>query len=147
MQISASITIYRPPEIVFPWLENPDQAMEWQTSVAGGEIIEKIPGWIGTRFRETVEENGRSTSLEGEVTDFVKNKRMAFHLEGDYNSVDVVFTLEDRNGATEFTQTANVRFKGVSGLISVIFGSLFRKKILEQARRELAELKRLCEQK
>ena len=98
MRIRASITIDRPPDQVFPWVEDPDRAMEWQTQVTGGQIVEEAPGWVGTTFTETITESGRSTELRGTVTAFAKDHYMGFHLEGDHNEVDVLFALEGRDG-------------------------------------------------
>ena len=74
------------------------------TSVSRTEIIEKTPDWIGTTFRETVEENGRGTELRGVVTDFVPDERMAFHLEGAFNTVDVVWTLKEKGQTAVYDQ-------------------------------------------
>jgi hypothetical protein len=119
--------------------------MTWMTSVSRTEIIEKTPNWVGTTFRETVEEDGRGTELQGVVTDFVANERMAFHLEGQFNTVDVVWTLKESGGSTEVCQVADVRFKGPMRVLSVVFGSAFKRKIMAQAQSEFAALKELCE--
>ena len=92
-----------------------------------------------------MEENGRGTELRGVVTDFVPNKRMAFHLEGDFNIVDVTFTLESHDGITRLSQDAEVRFKGLLRVFSLIFSPLFKKKIMKQSRIEFTRLKELCE--
>ncbi len=39
---------------------------------------------VGTTFREYIEENGRGTEMHGVVTNFVSNKRIALHIEGDF---------------------------------------------------------------
>ena len=36
--------------------------------------------------------------MQGVIVDFAPNERMAFHLEGDYNTADVAFTLEEDDG-------------------------------------------------
>jgi hypothetical protein len=70
---------------------------------------------------------------------------MAVSLEGDYNTADVTFTLEEQDGFTRLTQTADVRFKGITRLLSLLFGRTFRKNITQQAQSEFATLKTLCE--
>jgi len=145
MKISHSILIGKPPDKVFYWLEDGDRAMEWMTSVTKGEIIEKTPDMVGTRFRETVEENGAGTELIGVITEFETNRRLAFHLEGKYNTVDVAYSLQEREGNTELTQNAEIRFKGFLRVLSVLFGPAFKKKTLAQARNEFARLKEICE--
>ena len=145
MKISNTIEIKATPEKVFYWLEDPERAMKWQTTVSNYEIIKETPNRIGTTFTEHIEEDGKGTEMHGVVTDFVSNKRMAFHLEGYYNKVDVDFNLEDKDGVTLLTQNADLKFKGKFGLISIFFGSSIRKKIIRQTQKEFAKLKELCE--
>ncbi len=52
---------------------------------------------VGTTFRELiVDEKGRGTEMRGVVTAFTSNKRLAFHLEGRFNTVGVEFIIEER---------------------------------------------------
>lgn len=145
MTISNTIEINAKPAEVFYWLGDPIRAMEWMSSVSHTEIIEKTPNWIGTTFREAMEEDGRATELRGVVTDFVANERMAFHLEGEFNTVDVVWTLRDTGRTTEVCQAAEVRFKGLARVLSLVLTPVFKKKAAAQGRREFARLKELCE--
>ena len=145
MRIKVAVEINASPEQVFYWLGDPERAKIWMTSVSHTEYIHRTPDLIGSTFRETVQEDGRSTQLTGVIVDFVLDRRMAFHLDGDYNAVDVVFTLDEENGLTRVTQTADVRFKGLPRLLSLIFGRSFRRNITRQSENEFAALKRLCE--
>ncbi|MFC1481688.1 SRPBCC family protein [Candidatus Neomarinimicrobiota bacterium] len=146
MKISNTIEIRSTPEDVFYWLEDPGRAKEWMTSVSETEIIKETPKMVGTTFREIIEENGRKTEMRGVVTEFVSNKRLAFYLEGDFNSTDVCFILEGRDEMTKLTQNAEVHFRGVTRVFSLFLGPFFKKKIMNQARSEFARLKELCEQ-
>ena len=146
MKISNTIGIQSSPEKVFYWLEDAGRAMKWMTSVTKTEIIQETPDMVGTTFREYIEENGRGTEMQGEVIDFVENRRIAFHLEGDFNSVEVEFILENREGITLLTQNAEIHFKGIVGVMSIFLGYFFKKKIIRQSQNEFARLKELCEQ-
>lgn len=145
MKITHTVEIRATAERVFYWLGDPSRAMRWMTSVSDTEIIEKTSGWVGTTFRETVQEDGRATVMSGVVTDFTANERMAFHLEGEFNTVDVVWTLQVHEQGTLVSQVAEVRFKGLMRVVSLLFGPAFRKKITAQAQQEFAKLKELCE--
>lgn len=145
MKITQSVEIRATVEEVFHWLGDPTRAMEWMTSVSRTEIIDQTPDWIGTTFRETVEEDGRGTELRGVVTDFRENERMAFHLEGEFNTVDVVWTLRARGEITEVLQVAEVRFKGLMRVLVLVLAPAFKKKITAQGQSEFAKLKALCE--
>jgi carbon monoxide dehydrogenase subunit G len=145
MKLSNTIEIKATQEEVFYWLEDSGRAMKWQATVTDYEIINETPDRIGTTFTEYIEENGRGTEMRGVVTDFVSNERLAFHLEGDYNTVDVDFTLEEKGEVTLLTQNAEVNFKGMLGVLSLFFGPFIRKKIIRQTQNEFARLKELCE--
>jgi len=145
LKITQSVEIRATVEEVFHWLGDPTRAMEWMTSVSRTEIIDQTPDWIGTTFRETVEEDGRGTELRGVVTDFRENERMAFHLEGEFNTVDVVWTLRARGEITEVLQVAEVRFKGLMRVLVLVLAPAFKKKITAQGQSEFAKLKALCE--
>jgi hypothetical protein len=146
MKISCSIDINSPVEKVWEWLGTPEKAMVWQTGVAGGEILNETPDMVGTTFRETVEEDGRSTEMRGEITAYTVNRELAMHLEGDYNVVDVEWRLEEFEERTHLDFKADVRFKAIVGVMSFLLRPVFRKKVTEQLRRELDALKKLCEQ-
>ena len=145
MKVSIAIEIRNTPEKIFYWLEDPSRAMEWMTSVSKTEIIKETPNMVGTTFRELIEENGRGTEMRGVVTDFVSNKRLAFHLKGEFNSVEVNYTLQEKGEITQLSQNAEIQFKGLLRVLSVLFSPIFKKKIKDHARRELAKLKELCE--
>jgi uncharacterized protein YndB with AHSA1/START domain len=59
MKFTNSIEIQASPDKVFLWLENPDLAKKWMTSVTKTEIINETPKKVGTTFFEFVEENGK----------------------------------------------------------------------------------------
>ncbi|UCE58667.1 MAG: hypothetical protein JSU63_14635 [Phycisphaerales bacterium] len=116
------------------------------TSVTRGEIIKETPNKIGTTFREYIEEDGRGIEMHGVVTKFVSNKRFAVHLESKLNSVNVSFSLEDKDGLTQLVQNIELQFKGMLKVLSVFLRASIKKKITSQAQREFSRLKEPCEQ-
>ena len=145
MIITSTIEIKSAQEIVFYWLEDPERAMQWQTSVTQYKIINETPNKVGTTFTEYIEEGSRGTEMRGVVTEFVPNQKLSFHLEGDYNTVEVDFILKEKNNITQLIQNAEVHFKGMLLVLSILFDSSFQKKIMKQMNKELARLKELCE--
>lgn len=145
MKISCSIDIESTPEEVFHWLDNPQRAMVWMSSVSRTEMLHQTPGVVGTTFRETIQENGQSTQLRGVITAFEPNRLIAFHLSGEFNDVDVQYRLEEVDKHTRLTQRAHVRFKSLMRVVSIAMGPVFKKKIMDQARGEFERLKELCE--
>lgn len=145
MKITNTIEIKAPAATVFYWLEDPERAMKWMTSVSRSEVVHDAPGKVGTTFREYVEESGRGLEMRGVITAWEENARLAFHLESDFNVTDVDFTLAEQNGVTQLIQSAEVQFKGALKIMSLFFGAAFIKRIKSQAQEEFVKLKELCE--
>ena len=146
MRLTYTVDINSTPEVVFSWLGTPERAMVWQTNVSKTEIIQETPNMIGTTFRETIEENGSGTEMEGVVTDYRENQALAMHLSGKYNVVDVEWHIEEMGEYTRLTIYSNIRFKSFIKILSILIRPVFKKKITKQLQVEFAKLKELCEQ-
>ena len=146
MKFTYTMEINCRPEKVWYWLGTPERAMVWQTNVSKTEILEKTPNWIGTTFRETIEENGSSTEMQGIVTDYRENQSLAMHMSGKYNVVDVEWLIEEMGKYTRLTMNSNIQFKSFLRFISIILWPNFKRNIQKQLDREYAKLKELCEQ-
>jgi hypothetical protein len=94
MKFTYSVEISCIPEKIFPWISEPEKAINWQSNVKGEKIIEKRPEVIGTKFVEEVEEYGNSLGMEGEITKYIYNKLIGFHLKGKYHQVRVDYIIE-----------------------------------------------------
>ena len=145
MKITYTMEIKTTPEKVWYWLGTPERAMEWQTNVSKTEILQKTPDMIGTTFRETIEENGSSTEMEGVVTDYRENQALAMRLSGKYNLVDVEWRIEERGEHTRLTIYSNIRFRSFLKILSILMRPVFKKKVTEQLQGEFVKLKELCE--
>jgi hypothetical protein len=134
------------PEKVWFWLGDPKRARAWQTNVSKTEILETTADWIGTTFRETIEENGGSTELEGIVTGYRENQLLAIHATGKYNVVDIEWQLSEIEEKAHLILNTNIRFKSLLRVLSIILWPSFKKNIQSQLDTEYAKLKELCEQ-
>jgi carbon monoxide dehydrogenase subunit G len=146
MKIVNSIEIKATPQKVFYWLDDPERAKQWMTSVTRSELITEAPNKVGTTFRETVEEDGRGIEMRGVVTEYVQNERFAVYLESHLNTVRVRFALKEEEGVTRLTQNVDLRLKGIAKVLSLFLRSSIKKKTRDQAQREFVRLKELCEQ-
>ena len=146
MHIALHIDIAASRERVFTWLSDPERAQQWMRSVAHTEILHEEPGKVGTRFRERVQEGERSTELTGEITDYDQNDHIAFALRGNENSVKVCYRLQATKAHTMLLLTSEVRFRGLTRLLMLLLGPMFKKKTVAQLNGELLCLKALCEQ-
>ena len=146
MKFTYTMDINCTPEKVWYWLGTPERAMVWQTNVSKTEILEKTPNWIGTTFRETIEEGGGSTEMQGVVTDYKENQSLAMHMSGKYNVVDVEWRIKEMGEYTRLTVNSNIRFKSFLRFFSIILWPAFKRNIRGQLGREYTKLKELCEE-
>ena len=147
MKISTTIDIYREPEEVFSWINEPDKAMRWQKGVKSGEIIKEIPEKIGTTFKEVMEENGKSLIMYGEITNYIPNELISFQLESKIHKVHVNYSVKGEIEKSTVLIESTIDWKFPMNIICLIIGLKIKAKILDQTKSELSELKRLCETK
>ena len=145
MRITYENEILKPPEIVFPWIAEPEKAMKWQKNVKGGEIIINKPEIIGTTFKEVIEEDGNSLEMYGIITKYIKNKIIGFHLESKIHEFDVSYSVEEINMATKISIEAIIKWKFPMNIISLFIGKKMEKGLIKQLESEILDLKRICE--
>ena len=109
MKITSTIKIENSPSEVFKWIEDPEKAKEWMTSVSEGEILHETPNRVGTTFREIVEDDDGSMEMHGRITKFKTDKLIAFHLESRVNVVDVEYSLEGMRDHTRLHYQADIQ--------------------------------------
>jgi hypothetical protein len=145
MRIKYSKEILKSPEMVFPWIAEPEKAMKWQKNVKGGEIIIKTPEMIGTTFTEVIEEDGNILEMQGMITKYKKNKIIGFHLQSKIHEFDVSYTMEEVNKATKLTIEAIITWKFPMNIISLFIRRKMEEGLIRQIESEVLELKRICE--
>jgi uncharacterized protein YndB with AHSA1/START domain len=100
---------------------------------------------VGTTFRERVEDDGGGIDMEGSITAYEPNRRIAFHLESRVNEVDVDYRVEAVGDLVRLTTISNVHWRFPVNVIALFAGRAMKRAILEQSSREFARLKELCE--
>lgn len=145
MRITCASEILKPPEFVFPWIAEPEKAMQWQKNVKEGEIIINRSEVVGTTFKEVIEEDGNRLEMQGVITKFIENQAIEFHLESKIHQLDVGYFLEGLNQATKITVDARINWKFPMNLLSLFIGKKMKKSIAEQMEAEILKLKRICE--
>lgn len=145
MRVFCSDEISRPPEIVFPWIADPEKAMKWQPNVKGGEILIDKAEIVGTTFIETIEEDGNVLEMRGEITKYRENQVIGFHLQSKIHEFDISYTLEATNEATRLSIEAIIKWKFPMNIMALFAGKRIEAGIKDQLASEVLELKRLCE--
>lgn len=136
MRIIYASEICKPPEVVFPWIAEPDQAMQWQANVKAAEILIHKPGVVGTTFKEEIEEAGNRLEMRGVITKFVKDQVVAFHLQSKNHEVEVSYSLEEVNETTRVTVDARIKWKFPLNLLSLFIGRKMKTGISEQLKQK-----------
>ena len=145
MRIFCSNKILKPPDLVFPWIADPEKAMKWQKNVKGGEILINKPETIGTTFKEVIEEDGNSLEMYGIITKYTENKIIGFHIESKIHEFDVSYSLEEINKATKISIEAIIKWKFPMNIISLFIGKKMKKGLIKQLESEILDLKKFCE--
>lgn len=145
MRIAYENVISKPPEVVFPWIAEPEKAMTWQKDVKGGEILINKPEVVGTTFKEIIEEDGNSLEMYGTITEYVPNEIISFHLESKIHEFDISYSLEESDQKTKFRIDANIRWKFPMNVISLIIGKRIEANLVKKLESETLELKKVCE--
>lgn len=145
MKLLSSVEILRPPEGIFPWIDNPSKAREWQKNVKHEEILVAEPGMVGTTFIETIDEDGNELQMMGVVTEYEPDSLIAFHLTSRVHELDVKYSLQRPGETTRLTVEADVRWKFPVNVISLFAGKSMQRRMEGQTSAELRELKRICE--
>lgn len=145
MKITLEIDISCRPDEVFSWINDPDKAMRWQKGVKSGEILKETSEKIGTRFKEVLEENGKSLEMLGEITDYIPDKLISFHLESKIHRVDVHYAVAGELNKSKVTIDLVLQWKFPMNIIGLILGHKLKTNILKQSKSELEQLKILCE--
>lgn len=146
MQIDTSIDIIAKPKKVFPWIANPDKARRWQKNVKESKIIKKAKEIVGTTFKETMQENGKTLEMYGEVMGYEQNRSISFRLESKIHKVDVEYFVESKEDKSIVSMKASINWMFPMNIVSLFVGKRMRKGILDQSNLELRELKKLCEE-
>lgn len=143
MRTEGSVEINRPMEEVFR-LTN-DHVADWSTIVIEDHPINDDKG-VGARFRTVTEENGRRMEFDGVVTRYEPPHASAVHLAGPYFDIDVEYLFEKLADSTRVMQISTVTGKGFFGVIFKVFGWMMCRSSNDALEKELANLKRFCEQ-
>jgi hypothetical protein len=145
MRVTYQNVISKPPEVVFPWIAEPDRAMKWQKNVKGGEVLVSQPGMVGTTFKEVIEENGRSLEMQGTITEYTENRAIGFHLESRMHIVNVTYSVNEINRQTRLSIVANIKWKFPMSVFSLFAGKKMERNLTEELESEVLQLKNICE--
>ncbi len=119
--------------------------MLWQKGVKEGTILVKQPEIIGTTFKEIMEDDGNRLEIFGEITGFIRNQLIAFHLKSRIHELDVRYSVEGNESKSTILVDSVIHWKFPLNIMSIFIGRKIKDNILKLTQAEFAELVRRCE--
>ena len=155
MRVSMSVEIGAPPEVIWPYLVEPEKTkawfagarssgMSWAVSAESFEWTSE-PGGVGATFHWFAENGGSKLNIELETTEWDPPYVFGFRMiAGDvYKSYDEHWVIEETSTGSRFTFNDHVEFPyGPFGKVISIFAARTARKT---GRAILDNLKRLAE--
>lgn len=128
MRFSNTVTIRRPPSEVFAYLADPTNLPKWNYAITSTQQVTSGPVGVGTRFRQT-----RSIPRPGveelEVTEFVPDRRLAFHGDVGPLTGTLVYEMEAVPEGTTLTNSADLEGRGALGILAPLAGIRVREAV------------------
>lgn len=140
MRFSNTVTIRRPPSEVFAYLADPANIPNWNYAITSTQQVTSGPVGVGTRLRQT-----RSIPRPGveelEVTEFVPDRRLAFHGDVGPLTGTLVYEAEAVPEGTRLTNSADLEGRGALRVLA----PLARTRVREAVAINLDRLRELLE--
>jgi len=119
MKTSMTTIIDAPANIVFLWLEDNERLKQWVPNLIEDNPIIETPEKIGSTFRQTFLERGKTMEMTGEITAYTENERMRVFMTGEMFNLDVDYILKALTPEqTEVTQDTEIKMKGAAKLFA-----------------------------
>lgn len=139
-EVTVSILIDRPPDVVFDYVTDPQATREWIPAVES--VLVEPPGPIRTGSRITQRGRVRLRTIEGtyEVIAFEPGRVATYQLEMSFITMEVTMRVDPEGTGTRYTQHVKGGFKGpwrVLEPLTRMFGPRRRQRLLEDIKRRL----------
>jgi uncharacterized protein YndB with AHSA1/START domain len=139
--MEGSITINRPVEEVFAFLEDIENLAKWNEQAGQAEQTSQGPMGVGTTYRGSSEFMGRKMEWTSEITEYEPNRKVAQTLDLGPAEMAMSWVLEPVEGGTKFT----IISEGEMGGLAKLAGPLMDRTMKKQMESNLTRLKGLLE--
>jgi uncharacterized protein YndB with AHSA1/START domain len=145
MEVTKSIDIIVPPEIIWPFMSEPTKILEWYIPLQKFEYISEQRNKVGAPFYFEEKTTGGTIKLDCVVTEWEENKRFAFKMTSGnmLKSYQERWTVETTASGNRFTFIEQGEL-GL-GIIGKIIGPLASRSSAATIEKMLAKLKDLAE--
>ncbi len=135
-----SVHLNRPVEQVFAFLADPGKLPMWQSNLIKTEQLTEGPLRLGSRFREVRMIRNKAQEVQGEVTAFDPNKRLATQTV-EKPRVSISYSFQPEDGGTRLSY----KFVMQTGGLMRLFEAPIRSAIEKQSGSDFERLKHLLE--
>lgn len=136
--VELHVDIARPPEVVFPYLADPEKLQQWMSGLVESELLTEGVNGVGATSREVVEANGRRMELLVEVTAYEPNERLVADITSSAFDITAEYRLETIPDGTRVHYRTETQLKGFMRL----FSPFMERTVREKFEADLAALKR-----
>ena len=135
--LTESITVARPPEDVYAYLDDLAHHPDWQTDLTENRVLTDGPTRVGTEVEATRKVGGRAAKIKWRITEHEPPNRTVFETyEGQLMKPRGVVTVEPDGGGSKVTFTMEPRFEGLGRLLGpLVIERQLRKSIPDDLRR------------
>ena len=121
VRIEATAVINRPVDVVFEFVTNRDNLLQWATTLVEAKQTSQGPVDVGTTFKEVHRFFGRRLVFSFEVTDHKSNRESRFRSISGPMPVQGGYTFEPVEAGTRITLVFEGKLVGLSQLAKPIF--------------------------
>lgn len=127
-RIAIDKTIAAPVEKVFDTIADVENFSQAVPDIVRVEFLSEAKAGVGTRFRETRRMRGKEATVELEVTEYEKNRRIRIVSDTHGTVWDSVFTVTDQGDATGLSLVMEATpHRLLPRLMNPLMGGLMRK--------------------
>jgi uncharacterized protein YndB with AHSA1/START domain len=134
------LQIARPPEDVFPYLEDPEKVVQWQSTAVEIRQDGDGPRGAGTRFRDVRKFLGRTIDSSAEFTDYDPPRAL-----GVRTTAPMPFLITQRLEPVDGGTRLSVHAEGEGGGFFKLAEPMVARAARRQLRADFEALKRLLE--
>ncbi|MFQ6089520.1 MAG: SRPBCC family protein [Candidatus Methanofastidiosia archaeon] len=141
VKIEQSVVINRPVEEVFTFLSNPENELQYRSSLLEAEQTSEGPMGVGTTFREVEKFIGKRIESTYEVTEYETNKKYSFKTISGPAPGEVSMSFESVEGGTKVSFAMDFEIGGLFKLAKPVVIRMTKKQVDD----EVSNLKDLLE--
>lgn len=120
---------------------------KWSLVVIEEEVIEHVPGEVGSRFRTVTASSGKQMEFESVVTAYDRPHLSAIQMIGRSFDIQAAFRFESIDGGTRVTHISEVTGKGFMKFLLKLLSGVMHKASCQALNDELKSLKSYCDYK